>query len=146
MATSSSTSAPHESGASLREQLIEETTKRTGNSPYDWQLVNVMDRLADKDTMVIAGTGSGKSLTFAVPHFVLEDAITWLLGPLNYIMEQQVKIFNKWGIPSVCVNSNTRWAEAKRVSTPQPIRTYTLIALERTGYFCGKVPDRHILP
>ncbi|KAF8594258.1 P-loop containing nucleoside triphosphate hydrolase protein, partial [Ceratobasidium sp. AG-I] len=67
-----------------------------------------------KDTLVVAGTGAGKSLTFAMPHFALGNAITWLLVPLNYIMEQQVETFNKWGIPSIGMNSNTQWGEAKK--------------------------------
>ncbi|KAF8598907.1 P-loop containing nucleoside triphosphate hydrolase protein, partial [Ceratobasidium sp. AG-I] len=87
---------------------------RTGKQPYEWQLKNAEDRLDGKDTLTIAGTGAGKSLPFAMPAFVLDKSITWILAPLNYIQEQQVEVFKSWGVSAVCVNQNTRWGKVKK--------------------------------
>ncbi|KAF8608602.1 hypothetical protein BDV93DRAFT_518688, partial [Ceratobasidium sp. AG-I] len=50
---------------------------------------------------LIAGTGAGKSLPFAMPAFVLDKSITWILAPLNYTQEQQVEVFKSWGVMAV---------------------------------------------
>ncbi|QRV99823.1 Helicase conserved C-terminal domain [Ceratobasidium sp. AG-Ba] len=100
----------------IRTRVIEETILRTKNVPHSWQTDEVLNRLAGKDTFTIAPTGAGKSLTFAMLAFVLRDqAITWILAPLNVIQEQQARVFSEgWGIPSICINSSTNLERAKR--------------------------------
>ncbi|CUA73092.1 hypothetical protein RSOLAG22IIIB_05162 [Rhizoctonia solani] len=99
----------------LHQRIIEETRKHTGKTPYDWQVQFTLDKLAGKDTFVIAGTGAGKLLTFAMVLFMVPKSITWLLAPLNYIEEQLVKDMEKQGVTSVAINQNSNWEEEKRV-------------------------------
>ncbi|KDN43628.1 hypothetical protein RSAG8_06005, partial [Rhizoctonia solani AG-8 WAC10335] len=99
----------------LCRNIIEETRKRTkGKTPYKWQDQVTLDKLAGKDTFVVAGTGAGKSLTFAMVPFMVPKSITWLLAPLNYIEEQLVKEMEGWGVPAVAINQNSNWEEEKR--------------------------------
>ncbi|KAG8740490.1 hypothetical protein FRC11_000245, partial [Ceratobasidium sp. 423] len=70
-----STPSPEPDAATvvLCKRIVEETRKRTNRkAPYEWQIQNALDRLAGKDTFVIAGTGAGKSLTFAMVPFVVD--------------------------------------------------------------------------
>ncbi|CAE7190366.1 unnamed protein product [Rhizoctonia solani] len=100
----------------LRKRLIEETLKRTNGkkNPHDWQLKIALEMLAEHDTLTIAGTGFGKTLPLVMPAFVVEKAIIWILAPLNYIQEQQVKDFESMVLSAVCVNQNTRWKEVRK--------------------------------
>ncbi|KAG8737341.1 hypothetical protein FRC10_008299 [Ceratobasidium sp. 414] len=96
-------------------KLIEETLKRTGKTLRDWQLANGLNRLTGNDTLTVAATGAGKSLTFVLAPFVLGwQSITWILSPLNVIEEQQVEIFNDWGVPTVCINANVDLESEKK--------------------------------
>ncbi|KAG8730993.1 ATP-dependent DNA helicase Q4 [Ceratobasidium sp. 414] len=40
--------------------------------------------------------------------------VVWILLPLNYIEEEQVKAVKKWGIPAVAVNSSTDFGLVKQ--------------------------------
>ena len=90
----------------MRQRLVEETVRRTGKQPYEWQLKNTEDRLDGKDTLVIARTGAGRLLPFAKPAFVLDKLITWVLAPLSYMQGQRVGIFKSWGVSVVCVEGD----------------------------------------
>ncbi|KAG8769451.1 hypothetical protein FRC12_004958 [Ceratobasidium sp. 428] len=90
----------------MRARMIEECQKRTGHSPHPWQLDMALDMLAGKDTLTIAPTGAGKSLTFALIPFVMKSMV-WVVAPLNVIQEQQMATFNDWEVNTLCVNAST---------------------------------------
>ncbi|KAG8732579.1 hypothetical protein FRC11_012485, partial [Ceratobasidium sp. 423] len=99
----------------LRQKIIDETRKRTnGKTPNEWQIQNTLDRLAGNGTFIIAGTGAGKSLTFAIVPFMVPKSISWILAPLNYIEEQLVKYMEGWGVRAIAINQNSNWEEEKR--------------------------------
>ncbi|KDN35669.1 hypothetical protein RSAG8_11412, partial [Rhizoctonia solani AG-8 WAC10335] len=59
----------------LCRNIIEETRKHTkGKTPYKWQVQVTLDKLAGKDTFIVAGTGAGKSPTFAMVPFMDQSA------------------------------------------------------------------------
>lgn len=59
--------------------------------PYDWQ-IEVWEAMLGKkqDVIVIAGTGSGKSLVFFCLHFVRPGAVTLVISPLLALIMDQV--------------------------------------------------------
>ncbi|QRV95839.1 DEAD/DEAH box helicase [Ceratobasidium sp. AG-Ba] len=99
----------------VRARMEEECEKRTGFSARKWQLDMAIDLLAGKDTLTIAPTGSGKSLTFALIPFVVKS-IVWVVAPLNVIQEQQMATFNKWNVKTLCVNASTNLGVESEVS------------------------------
>ncbi|PCH42383.1 acetyl-CoA synthetase-like protein [Wolfiporia cocos MD-104 SS10] len=70
----------------------ERTTFGANSSPYDWQLDVTEALLLGLDTIVIAGTGAGKTMPFSMP-FLLEEnreKIIVIISPLDQLEEDQV--------------------------------------------------------
>ena len=61
--------------------------------PYDWQLDAAEALLLDLDCVIVAGTGAGKTIPFALPLFVQEsqNKLVLILSPLNALETDQVK-------------------------------------------------------
>ena len=73
-------------------QLILEKAKGNFPEPYSWQ-INAWEHMFaanSRDGLVIAGTGSGKSLIFQCLHFVKEGGISLIISPLTALMTDQV--------------------------------------------------------
>jgi superfamily II DNA helicase RecQ len=60
--------------------------------PYPWQISAWEHMLGEQsqDVLVIAATGSGKSLIFQIIHFVAEGRLTLIVSPLSALMKDQV--------------------------------------------------------
>lgn len=60
--------------------------------PRVWQLEAVLSLLRGSDTIVIAGTGSGKTLIFTLLHFALypRKMVALVISPLKELMVMQV--------------------------------------------------------
>lgn len=80
------------SSASIRDLVSAEVTARTGKVPYSWQLDVVEAILFGLDCIVLAGTGSGKTLPFAM--VLLADGTkkkkVIIVSPLNELQKEQV--------------------------------------------------------
>ena len=65
-----------------------------GLEPYDWQLDVTEALLLGLDCVVIAGTGSGKTMPFAMPLLVdkTKKKMVVVISPLNDLEEDQVSI------------------------------------------------------
>ena len=76
-----------------REELVAVFQKTfRGLEPYDWQLDVTEAILLGLDCVVIAGTGSGKTIPFAMPLLVdkTKKKMVIVISPLNDLEEDQV--------------------------------------------------------
>jgi ATP-dependent DNA helicase RecQ len=69
--------------------------------------------LANKNTVVIMPTGSGKSLCFQLPALVLEG-VTIVISPLIALMKDQVDSLERIGIPATFINSSISLEETRK--------------------------------
>jgi superfamily II DNA helicase RecQ len=73
--------------------ILDQTKYYFHHDPYPWQFTAVKNILAgQRDVIVIAGTGSGKSLIFQILQFAADDAIVLVVSPLVALMDNQVKV------------------------------------------------------
>ena len=73
--------------------ILDQMKGRFQHDHYPWQIVAIENVLAgQRDTIVIAGTGSGKSLIFQSLQFATTDAIVLVVSPLVALMENQVNL------------------------------------------------------
>jgi ATP-dependent helicase YprA (DUF1998 family) len=81
-----------------RRKISEEFKSRNNNlEPYDWQLDVAEAILLGLDCTVIAGTGAGKTMPFAMPLFAVSQKVIIGVYPLDSLEEDQVLKF----IPSI---------------------------------------------
>jgi superfamily II DNA helicase RecQ len=64
----------------------------------DWQLRSMQQLLDGKDIVVMAGTGSGKSLIFQGIVFARKDGIVLVIAPLTGLIYDQVKNSSELGL------------------------------------------------
>ncbi|THH18248.1 hypothetical protein EW146_g2695 [Bondarzewia mesenterica] len=76
----------------LLSQIRDKTSQIFGRRPCTWQLKAVEAVLKrDRDVVCIAGTGSGKTLTFWMPLLFRRDGIQIVVAPLNILGKQNVE-------------------------------------------------------
>jgi superfamily II DNA helicase RecQ len=70
--------------------ILNQTKHHFHRDLYPWQIIAIKNILIhQRDTIVIAGTGSGKSLIFQSLQFATPDAIVLVVSPLIALMENQ---------------------------------------------------------
>ncbi|NYF24480.1 ATP-dependent DNA helicase RecQ [Sporosarcina sp. JAI121] len=75
----------------------------------------IRDVIAGKDTLAILPTGSGKSLCYQLPAYVLEGTVL-IISPLVALMEDQVAIMKKNGEKRVvALNSFLSYSDKNRI-------------------------------
>ena len=81
-----------------------------GLEPYDWQLDVTEAILLGLDCVVIAGTGSGKTMPFAMPLLVdkTKKKMVIVISPLNDLEEDQASIHTVWYVPTDCPEKNRK--------------------------------------
>jgi ATP-dependent helicase YprA (DUF1998 family) len=92
--------------------------------PYEWQLDVAEALLLGLDSVVIAGTGSGKTIPFMLPLLLHPEKMVLILSPLKILQRDQVctlclvfyptakfscqrRRFKKMRIPAHAVNGDT---------------------------------------
>lgn len=76
----------------LKAKILE----RTRFTARQFQLKAVLAVLNGLDVIVHAGTGSGKTLIFAAPHFVSEGKVSIVVSPLILLQQDQVRGCEIW--------------------------------------------------
>ncbi|KAH8093844.1 P-loop containing nucleoside triphosphate hydrolase protein [Cristinia sonorae] len=90
-----------------RRSMTERCQQATGLVPYPEQLDIAECVILGVDCTVIARTGWGKTLPFALPQFYLKDRIIIIQSPLNVLEVDQETRFNKMGLSAIALNSET---------------------------------------
>jgi ATP-dependent helicase YprA (DUF1998 family) len=74
--------------------LVEETHHLFGHSPHEWQIEATINLLAGNDVVVVAGTGMGKSLVFAMLAVAIclarTKGMVIVISPLKALQFDQV--------------------------------------------------------
>ncbi|KAF8141803.1 P-loop containing nucleoside triphosphate hydrolase protein [Boletus edulis] len=75
--------------------------------PYPWQLDSAEAFFLGLDCIIVAGTGSRKSLPFVMPSMIHPDKILVVILPLNSLESDQAQRCTSMGITAVTVNHST---------------------------------------
>ena len=94
----------------VSEDLLRETTKeRFGYHPHDWQVEAALKVLEGNDGIVLAGTGKGKTLVFALLGLAAElsgsNGYFVIISPLKALEGDQVCInivCESWSVNQLC--------------------------------------------
>jgi ATP-dependent helicase YprA (DUF1998 family) len=65
-------------------------SEQSGFKPYGWQLDVAEAILLGLDCVVIAGTGSGKTIPFMLPLLLHPDKMALIISPLKVLQQDQV--------------------------------------------------------
>ncbi|KAH9961658.1 hypothetical protein BGW80DRAFT_1125400, partial [Lactifluus volemus] len=60
-----------------------------------------------QDTLIDAGTGSGKTLCMILPALLDPTAVSLVISPLKRLQVLQVAEFQSYGLTAACVNEDT---------------------------------------
>ena len=75
-----------------RRKLVAEFRVRNDNKePYEWQIDVSEALILGLDCTVIASTGAGKTMPFAMPLFIETEKMMIVISPLNALEEDQVR-------------------------------------------------------
>ena len=96
----------------IRKILTTSFTKWWGYEKFrSNQLDACANILQGKDTLMIAATGSGKSVAYQLPSLALRDnnvkATTIVISPLLSLIEDQIMSLSALGISAVSISSNS---------------------------------------
>ncbi|KAG9095978.1 hypothetical protein FRC06_009195 [Ceratobasidium sp. 370] len=92
--------------------LVSKILERTGFEAQEFQIRAAKAVLDGHDVVVHAGTGSGKTLIFAAPHFILEKRISIVISPLILLQHDQQERMQKMGLTAIALNKEVH-VEAK---------------------------------
>lgn len=78
---------------------------RSLHEPRDFQVEAAVRIAQGKDTILIAPTGSGKTLVLAMPLLFHDKKTSLVISPLHALETDQVKKMNSMGVPSLLIDS-----------------------------------------
>ncbi|KIM73718.1 hypothetical protein PILCRDRAFT_15010 [Piloderma croceum F 1598] len=90
-----------------RDELKQLFCERFGTDPFEWQLDMTEAILLGLDSVVIAGTGAGKTMPFMMPLLLDKAKKVIIVSPLKVLQADQAVRFEQMQIPTVAVNGDT---------------------------------------
>ena len=119
-------------------QIRDATEKKFGQMPCLWQCEVVQAILRrDKDVILTAATGSGKTLTFWMPLLFDFDSIQIVCAPLNILGTLNVQCLAKHGIRAIAVtaeNATSKTFHVRRHVTCHPLTDQLLQDIANLHY------------
>ncbi|KAG8770322.1 hypothetical protein FRC12_004353 [Ceratobasidium sp. 428] len=88
----------------IRHLLVSKILEKTKFTAREFQINAAKAVLDGRDTVVHAGTGSGKTLIFAAPHFILENKVSIVISPLILLQHDQQERMKKLGLRAIALN------------------------------------------
>ncbi|KAF9231489.1 P-loop containing nucleoside triphosphate hydrolase protein, partial [Melanogaster broomeanus] len=96
-----------------RAELTRLVTHSCGKVPYPWQLDVAEAMILGVDSVVIVGTGAGKTLPFVMPLLHDKTKSVIIISPLKALQRDQKRRFKTMGISAIDVNGDT-WTSKMR--------------------------------
>ncbi|KDQ05593.1 hypothetical protein BOTBODRAFT_92294, partial [Botryobasidium botryosum FD-172 SS1] len=91
----------------VRESLRQVTRRVTSMDPREGQLDVGEAMYLDRNVVLLAGTGWGKTLAFIMACFLDPTIVIIIISPLNALEDDQARRFREWGLRAVSVNGTT---------------------------------------
>ena len=79
----------------VRTELSAIFLEHYGSKPYDWQLNVTEAILLGLDSVIIVGTGKGKTIPFMLSLLLYPEALVLIVSPLKALQKDQVR-FNQF--------------------------------------------------
>ncbi|KAI0747610.1 P-loop containing nucleoside triphosphate hydrolase protein, partial [Daedaleopsis nitida] len=118
-------------------------TASGGKKPYEWQLDVAEAFHLGLDCIVIAGTGSGKTIPYLLPLLLPENEKKMIpvISPLKSLQRDQAKRFKKLGVRARAVNGDTWCQPLRKMCLRHAEARDTLRAMGLAGGIAGFVVD-----
>ncbi|KAG1893191.1 uncharacterized protein F5891DRAFT_963388 [Suillus fuscotomentosus] len=124
----------------LRACLIVFVLTATIIVPRQFQLEAVLATLNGQDSVITAGTGSGKTLCIIIPILLRPGTISMTISPLKCLQATQVLKSTKYGIPTISINEDTAADPALWESIRVGKFTHLIVSPEQLSMFNGHLP------
>ncbi|KAI0640947.1 P-loop containing nucleoside triphosphate hydrolase protein [Trametes meyenii] len=93
--------------ADARSRLVSAFSRAcSGKQPYPWQVDIAEALLLGLDSVLIAGTGAGKTMPFVMPLLLerMENKMVIIISPLSELERDQARRFREMGLTAVAIN------------------------------------------
>ncbi|EUC54314.1 DEAD/DEAH-box helicase [Rhizoctonia solani AG-3 Rhs1AP] len=87
------------------DDIVAKILEKTGFDARHFQVEATKAILEGHDVVVHAGTGSGKTLIFTAPHFVLEHKVSLVISPLILLQHDQENRIRQMGLSAIAINN-----------------------------------------
>ncbi|KAG8730627.1 hypothetical protein FRC12_020149 [Ceratobasidium sp. 428] len=88
----------------LHDEIVAKILEKTGFTAHEFQANATKAVLDGLDVVLHAGTGSGKTLIFTTPHFLLKNKVSIVISPLILLQQDQQERMRKLGLKAVAIN------------------------------------------